>query len=148
MDSIDKQLLNIIQSDFPLSSRPFDVLADDLGVTEDEAIARVRTLVESGLIRRIGASFDTRKLGHKSLLIAAKVPPERLAEVAATVSTYPEVTHNYGREHEYNLWFTLICRDGGELERVLSEIETKTGISDMRRLPASRLFKIKVEFDI
>lgn len=147
MDATDRQLLNIAQSNFPISSRPFRALAESMGISEEEVLGHVRRLAESGVIRKIGPSFDTRKLGHKSLLIAAKVSPERLEQVAAIVSEYQEVTHNYGREHEYNLWFTLICKDESELERVLKEIESRTGVSDMHRLPAERLFKIKVEFD-
>lgn len=147
MDELDKGLLNIIQTDFPISPSPYQVLGERLGIGEDEALARVRALVESGVIRKIGPSFDTRKLGHVSTLVAAKVPAERLEEVAGIVSSFPQVTHNYGRDFEYNLWFTLICRDIAEMERVLEEIKARTGVSDMHELPAKRMFKIKVEFE-
>jgi len=147
MDDLDRRLLNIIQSDFPIVSRPYAALGEALGVSEDEAFARTKKLVESGVIRRIGPAFDTRKLGHSSVLVAAKVPTDRLAEVAEIVSSFPQVTHNYGRDHEYNLWFTLICRDESEIESLVSRIRTETGVSDMHILPAERLFKLRVEFE-
>ena len=146
MDNLDKQLLNILQTDFPISPHPYRVLGERLGVSEDEALTRVHTLMESGIIRKIGPSFDTRKLGHTSALAAARVPPERLQEVADIVSSFSQVTHNYGRDFEYNLWFTLICADTQEMEQVLDEIKSRTGISDMHLLPAERMFKIKVNF--
>jgi siroheme decarboxylase len=147
MDDTDKQLLNIIQTDFPICSRPYAELGRRLTISEDEAFARVRAMVESGVIRRLGAAFDTRKLGHTSTLVAARVPEDRLREVADVVSSYPQVTHNYGRSHEYNLWFTIIARDSAEIERVMAEIEARTGVSDMHILPAERMFKLRVEFE-
>ena len=147
MDELDNRLLNIIQTDFPISSYPYRALGERLGIGEAEALERVRALVESGIIRRIGPSFDSRKLGHVSTLVAAKVPAERLEEVAEIVSSYPQVTHNYGRSFEYNLWFTLICRDAAEIERVVTEIKARTGISDMHVLPAEQVFKLRVDFE-
>ena len=148
MDELDGHLLNIIQSDFPISPRPYQVLAEHLGISEDEALERVRALVESGIVRRIGPSFDSRKLGHVSTLVAAKVPPGRLEEVAGIVSSFPQVTHNYGRDFEYNLWFTIIARDEAEIGCTLGRIKAETGISEMHELPARRMFKIRVEFEL
>ena len=147
MDDLDRDLLNTIQTDFPLDPRPYRVLGERLGIPEAEALARVQALAESGVIRRIGPSFDSRKLGHVSTLVAMKVPPDRLDEVAALISSYPQVTHNYGREHEYNLWFTLVCPSRGEIDRIASEISERTGIGDLHLLPAERMFKIRVEFE-
>lgn len=140
-------MLNTIQSDFPICSRPFGALGERLGTTESEALDRVRRLVESGIIRKLGPTFDTRKLGHVSTLVAAKVPAERLDEVAGIISTFPQVTHNYSRRFEYNLWFTLVCGDAEQLDRTLAEIRSRTGVEDMQSLPAERQFKVKVEFD-
>jgi len=148
MDEIDKRLLNIVQTDFPIARRPYEVLSGRLGISEQEALGRVRALAESGVIRRIGPSFDSRRLGHVSTLVAARVPKERLDEVAGLVSSFPEVTHNYGREFDYNLWFTLICESEARLGAVLEAIKSRTGLSDMRSLPAVRTFKIRVEFEL
>ncbi len=147
MDSVDRDLLNMIQTDFPLDPRPYRVLGEQLGITEDEALSRVKVLAGSGVIRRIGPSFDSRRLGYASTLAAVKVPPERLEEVAALVSSYPQVTHNYGRDHEYNLWFTLVCPNRQEIERIAEEIVERAGVGGLRLLPADRMFKIRVEFE-
>ena len=145
IDEIDKSLLNIIQSDFPVTPGP--ALGEALGITEDDALNRVSALVDGGVIRKIGPSFNTRKLGYTSTLVAAKVPPERLEEVAGIVSSFPEVTHNYGRDFDYNLWFALVCAGESQLERTLERIKSETGVADMRSLPSERMFKIKVEFE-
>lgn len=118
-----------------------------MGITEDEVLERVRNLSKTDVIRKIGASFDSRRLGHTSALVAAKVPAERLEKAADIISSFPHVTHNYGRDFEYNLWFTLVCRDADELGRALDEIKAKTGISDFHILPAEKIFKIKVDFE-
>lgn len=147
MDETDRRLLNLIQAGFPLEDRPYDVIGGQLGISAEEALSRVRALVDSGVIRRIGPSFDSRKLGHVSALVAARVPPDRLKEIARAVSEYPEVTHNYGREHDYNLWFTLVCRDQARLEAVVERIKADTGVRDMHVLPAERTFKIRVDLE-
>lgn len=148
MDEIDKQLLNIAQTDFPIARRPYKLLGERLGIGEQEALRRVRRLLRSGVIRRIGPSFDSKKLGYVSTLVAAKVPEDRLDEVAAIVGSYPEVTHNYARDHEYNLWFTLICESEHRLRDVLDEIELRTGVAEMHSLPAEQTFKLKVDFEL
>lgn len=147
MDQIDRNLLNIIQSDFPIDVRPYDVLANRLGISADEALRRVSELFDAGVIRKIGPSFDTRKLGHVNTLVAAKVDHDRLEEVAIIVSAYPEVTHNYGRNFDYNLWFTLVCESREQMDALIEEIESISGIADLRILPAERTFKIKVGFE-
>jgi len=147
MDALDRELLNIIQTDFPLDPTPYRTLGERLGIPESETLARVRGLVESGVIRRIGPSFDARRLGYVSTLVAMKVPSQRLDEVAELVGSYREVTHNYGRDHEYNLWFTLVCPGQAEIERIAGEIKSRTGITDLHLLPAERMFKIRVDFE-
>lgn len=147
VDRTDRQILNIIQSDFPLDPRPYAVLSERLGITEPEILDRVRCLLATGIIRKIGASFDTRRLGHTSILVAAKVPSNRLKEVADIVSSFPEVTHNYGRDAEYNLWFAVVSGNSSALDETLRQIQSATGIPDMHPLPAEKMFKIKVEFE-
>lgn len=146
VDNIDRSILNIIQGDFPLDPRPYAVLGERLGITESEALSRVRGLTEEKVIRKIGASFNTRRLGHASCLVAAKVPSNRLEEVASIVSSFAEVTHNYGRESDYNLWFTLVCESDAQMDGVLEKIKAATGVGEMHKLPAEKMFKIKVEF--
>ncbi len=145
---LDRELLNLLQSDFPLTGRPFAALGERLGLGEEEVMSRVAALKESGIIRRIGGIFDSGKLGFTSTLVALQVEEGKLREVAAAVSAYAGVTHNYRREHEFNLWFTLVTSSAEERERTLKEIEALPGVRALRNLPALRLFKIGVNFDM
>jgi DNA-binding Lrp family transcriptional regulator len=148
MDSIDKKLLNRIQSDFPVTPQPFQVLGEELGLSEDEIIERIQSLRERKIIRRLGGVFDSKKLGYHSTLIAMHVPPEKIEETAHIVSSYDGVTHNYEREDKFNLWFTLIAESEEKIEEIIAEIRQRTGVSDILNLPAIRLYKIKVNFDL
>jgi len=148
MDELDKKIVTAIQGGLPAEERPFDALAGQLGIQPDEMLARVRRLAGDGLIRRLGPVFDSRSLGYMSTLVAARIPPERLAEVAARVARLPGVTHNYERRHAYNLWFTLTCPSAQELERTLAGLRKETGIPDFHNLPALAVYKIRVQFDL
>lgn len=145
MDDFDKRILDIIQSDFPLESRPYAVVGERLGLTEAEVLARVRALRQSGVIRRTGANFDSRRLGWRSTLCAARVPEDRLEAFVAEVNKHPGVTHNYLREHEFNVWFAYIGPSWENVESTLAGITEKTGIPILN-LPATKMFKIKVDF--
>jgi DNA-binding Lrp family transcriptional regulator len=148
VDSIDKKILNIIQKDFPVVAEPFKVVAEKLGLGEDEVLRRIKNLKDEGIIRRIGAVFDTRKLGFVSTLCAARVPEEKLKSFVEVVNSYAGVTHNYRRSHEYNVWFTFIAPDEETLKRSLSEIQDKTGITDVVSMSAARTFKIDATFEL
>ncbi len=145
IDSIDKQLLDIIQTDFPIHARPYEVLGQRLDITEAEALARVRALKEAKIIRRLGANFQSSKLGFRSTLCAAKVPEEKLQNFVELVNAYKQVTHNYLREHKYNVWFTFIGSSWDEVTSSLAQITKETGI-EILNLPATKLFKIRVDF--
>lgn len=145
MDTMDKRILDVIQSDFPLASRPYAEIGSRLGLSEQDVLQRVRSLRENGVIRRIGANFHSRMLGWKSTLCAASVPEEKFDDFVSVVNTYPGVTHNYLRKHSYNVWFTYIGPSWEEIERDLEEISRSTGIKVLN-LPARRMFKIKVDF--
>lgn len=146
MDPIDKKILDTIQTGFPVDVEPFKVLGEQIGIGEDEVLERIRKLKETGIIRRIGAIFDTRKLGFASTLCAARVSEEKLKEFVEIVNSCPGVTHNYRRNHEYNVWFTLIASTEEELKKTLTEISEKTGIADMLDMPVKRKFKIDASF--
>jgi DNA-binding Lrp family transcriptional regulator len=147
VDAIDHKILNMIQAAFPLEAEPYQWIGEQTGVTQEEAFNRVRILKESGIIRRIGAVFDPKKLGFVSTLCAARVPVEKLKGFVAHVNAYPGVTHNYRRNHDYNVWFTFIAATEDELNRFLDEIREKTGIADIISLRAVRTFKINARFD-
>ena len=146
MDCIDEKILKRIERQFPISSCPYRDLARELTLTEEEVISRISRLKEKGIILRIGAFFDSEKLGLKSTLIAMKVPQPRLQEVARMVNHYPGVTHNYRREHEFNLWFVLMGKNRKEIDEILSKIKDQTGINDILNLPKKQLFKLKLNF--
>ncbi len=141
----DKQILDIIQTDFPLDPRPYAVIGKKVGLTEAETLSRVRALKQKGVIRRIGANFQSKKLGWHSTLCAACVPEEKLEEFVAEVNSHPGVTHNYLRRHKQNVWFTYIGPSRESVRDSLLEISRKTGI-EILNLPAKNMFKIKVDF--
>jgi siroheme decarboxylase len=147
MDEIDKKLLNLLQREFPLVLEPYTALAGSLGISELEVMDRVDALLKRNILRKIGASVAPRTVGRTTTLVAASVMPDKLDDVATAVSAYPEVTHNYGREHEFNLWFTLVCRDRGEIGRICGEVKQMDGVLSLLELPATHLFKLDVFFD-
>ena len=147
LDALDRRLLDIIQTDFPLAPRPYAVLGDKLGISEQEALERVRALKKKKIIRRLGANFQSAKLGFRSTLCAAKVPEDKLEAFIADVNARPGVTHNYLRNHAYNVWFTLIGPSWEEVCATLEEITRRTGIA-LLNLPAARLYKIRVDFQM
>ena len=148
MDEIDLRLLAMVQEEFPLAKRPFQVLGEALGISEAEALVRLERLKCDGLVRRIGPIMDLRKLGYSGVLVAMKVPEEKADEVSEIVNEYEEVSHNYLRPNEtgYNLWFTISAKEQRILE-ALDEIKLKTGMKPLV-LPTIRIFKIGVKFDI
>lgn len=147
MDKLDRDILNRIQSNFPITSRPFEVLGEIFGITEAEMIEKVKRLKSKGYIRRFGASFDSRKLGFTSTLCAAKVPLEKIEGFVEALHSYRGITHNYRREHEYNIWFTFIGDSKEEIRENLVSISKKTGIRDILNLPSREVFKVNVEFE-
>jgi DNA-binding Lrp family transcriptional regulator len=147
MTQIDKRILNEIQRDFPVCQRPFKTLAERLNLSEDEVFNRVCSLKERGIIRRVGASFDSRKLGWTSTLVAMKIPALLLEKTQDLLNQYDEITHAYLRDDEYNLWFTVIAPSKEWISSILSEIQKKTGISEMFDLPAVKRFKVEAIFN-
>jgi DNA-binding Lrp family transcriptional regulator len=144
---LERQILDRIQCDFPLRTDPYAELAADANCTIEEAHETVIKLREGGIIRRIGGSFVAAKLGYVSTLVAATVDPDRLEETAAAVSSYPEVTHNYERNHSYNLWFTITAASRKRMEQIANELRMSPGVSALHLLPALKTFKIKVNFN-
>jgi DNA-binding Lrp family transcriptional regulator len=148
MDEVDKKILNEIQSDFPVVSRPYYQVAKRLSLSEAQVIERIKALKGEGVIRRIGANFSSGRLGFTSILCAAKVRKEEMDHFVDVVNEYSGVTHNYLREHEYNIWFTFIARDMKYINHALRKISDATGVKDILNLPAIKTFKIKVDFEV
>ena len=148
LNELDKEILSIIQAHFPVSIRPFDVLAERLDADADEIIRSISRMRHSGVIRRLGAIFDSRSLGYVSTLVAAQISSGRMAEVAKAVNALPGVTHNYQREHAYNLWFTLTAKSDQQLQSILDMLRQDTGIAGFYILPALAVYKIRVDFQL
>jgi len=147
MDTIDKKILTLVNKSLPVDERPYGKIAETLGLAEQEVIERLRSMRAQGLIRRIGAVINPRRIGWHSTLCAMQIPEEKLDYYADTVNSYPEITHNYIRSGQPNCWFTLITPDKESSLRIISEIEQRMG-ERVLDLPARRVFKIKVAFDL
>lgn len=147
-DSVDKTILNLIQWDFPLARRPFAEIGRKLNISEEEALRRTKAIKETGIIRQINAIFDTRRLGYKSALVAMSIKPEKLERVADEINKHPGVSHNYERDHEYNLWFTIAVTPDGSIQRDLENFAKLGGVIKYRILPTLKLFKIGVRLDM
>jgi siroheme decarboxylase len=148
IDSLDKQLLNEIQWQFPLVDRPFLEISKRYNISEEEVLERIKLLKRIGLIRQINAIFDTRRLGYKSTLVAFSVSQEKLDQVANKVNSHPGVSHNYERNHEYNMWFTLAVPPFGDMKRDLEHMASLDGVMKYRVLPTLKLYKIGVKLDV
>jgi len=148
IDAVDQELLNQVQADFPVEHAPFARLAERLGVTEAEAIERTRRLRERRVIRQVSAIFDTRSLGYQSTLVAMRFAPDQLERGAAIINEHPGVSHNYRRNHEFNLWFTLATPPGGDIDATLQKLHELSGAVVTRKLQTLKLFKIGVKLDM
>jgi siroheme decarboxylase len=148
IDPLDKQLLNDIQWTFPLSDRPYLEIAEKHRLSEEDVMRRISLMKRSGLIRQINAIFDTRKLGYKSALVAFAVEKKKLDSVAQEVNKHPGVSHNYERDHEFNMWFTLAVPPDGDLKKDLEQMASLEGVIKFRLLPTLKLYKIGVKLDM
>lgn len=148
MDKLDKQIVTLIQSGFPVSERPYADIGEKVGISEEEVIERIKAIKESGEIRRMGASFDSRKLGYSSTLCAVHVPTEKMEAAIEAVNSYHNITHNYERNHYYNMWFTVIAPSRERIGEILHDIEEKADVGPIINLPATRLFKIQVDLPV
>jgi DNA-binding Lrp family transcriptional regulator len=148
IDLFDKQLLNDIQWVFPLVDRPYLEISKRHNMSEDEVMRRIAYMKDMGLIRQINAIFDTRRLGYKSALVAFAVMPDKLESVANEVNKHPGVSHNYERNHDFNMWFTLAVPPYGEMKRDLDRLASLDGVIKYRLLPTLKLYKIGVRLDM
>jgi len=148
LDEMEKKLLNDIQWVFPLADRPYLEIAKNYGISEDEVMRRISGLKGAGLIRQINAIFDTRRLGYKSALIAFAVAPEKLDAVAEKINEHPGVSHNYERNHEYNMWFTLAVPPDSDMKDELDRMSALDGVVKYRLLPTLKMYKIGVKLDM
>jgi len=146
--NLDKRILDMLQQNIPFVKEPWRDLAERLGIEEGLLLERIKHLKAKGLIRRIAATFDPEKAGFVSTLIAAKVSPQRVDNVAASLNKFDEITHNYKRDSEYNLWCAAVAPDKSRIENIMRALKEDKDVDSAIELPATRLFKIKVEFSL
>jgi siroheme decarboxylase len=150
LDEVDRKLLNLMQGSFPIAQRPYLRVAELGAITEHEAMRRVQHLLEKRIIRQVTPIFDTRALGYSSMLVAAKVDPDHPHRAAAVINEHPGVSHNYLRNHEFNLWFTIATEPDSKLglEGTLDVLAREAGAESVRQLPTLRLFKIRMDLEM
>jgi siroheme decarboxylase len=150
LDELDKRLLNLLQGSFPIAPRPYEHVAGIAGVPEDEVLARTKRLLDERIIREVTPIFDTRVLGYSSMLVAAKVDPENPWRAAKVINSHPGVSHNYLRDHDFNIWFTIATEPGSALglDGTLDVLQRLTGAESVRQLPTLRLFKIRMDLEM
>jgi DNA-binding Lrp family transcriptional regulator len=150
LDEVDKKLLNLMQGSFELCRQPFAHVAGLAGVSSDEVMGRVQRLLDKRIIREITPIFDTRALGYQSMLVAAKVDSEHPHRAAKIINSHPGVTHNYLRNHDFNLWFTIATEPGSKLglQGTLDVLAAETGAQSIRQLPTLKLFKIRMDLEM
>jgi DNA-binding Lrp family transcriptional regulator len=150
LDELDKRLLNLLQGGFPLAERPYTAVAEAAGLEEAEVLRRTRRLLDERIIREVTPIFDTRVLGYRSMLVAAKVDAENPWRAAKIINSHPGVSHNYLRNHDFNIWFTIAVEPGSRLglEGTLDVLERLTGAESIRQLPTLRLFKIRMDLEM
>jgi DNA-binding Lrp family transcriptional regulator len=148
MDELDRRIIGELQENFPVEADPYGIMAKNLGIGVEEMWKRVLALVESGVIRRIGFSIDSRKMGYASTLAAIRVSPERVEEASMLIAAYPQITHSYLRDDAFNIWFTVIAEDKKQISAILDDIRLRLGLSDedMMDLPVKKLFKLDARF--
>ncbi len=150
MDEMDKRILELLQNTFPLSERPYEVLANKLGISCEVLLERVRELIADGVIRRMGASFDSSKLGFCSTLVGVSVKPEQLEKAVEVINRFSEVTHNYLRRDEFNIWFAVVAENSERVAHIIEQIRCELSLENSRvlNLPAKRMFKLDTCFDV
>lgn len=143
ISTLERKILNCIQGDMPLVSQPFRILSKRLGVEEDEFLKQIRRFKKNGVIRNLSAHLNHRKLGFTSTLIALKVPLNKVDSLAKKIIRYPEVTHCYLRQGEYNLWLVFICSEKEKLRKFLGRLTVALGRQNILNLETKRQFKLK-----
>ncbi|TFG44819.1 MAG: Lrp/AsnC family transcriptional regulator [Candidatus Brocadiia bacterium] len=148
MDELDSTIIEVLQNDFPIAEKPFEIIAGKLGISCNDLWSRIEQLTKEGVIRRIGVSLDSRKLGYHSTLAAVSVKQDLVEKAAEIIGRFPQVTHSYLREDTFNIWFTIIAEDQQQIESILEQIRTALSLDEtgVLNLPVKRLFKLDARF--
>ncbi len=147
-DETSRRLLELLQEAFPLVEQPYEALGSQLGLSEAETLQRLAEAQDAGVIRQICAIYDTKALGYSSALVAMRMPEDRLVDGAAVINAHPGVSHNYRRNHDFNMWFTVAMPPGHDLGTVIDRLHDLAGSESTRPMPTLNLFKIGVTLDM
>lgn len=147
LDDLDRELLNRIQEEVPLVKRPFRALADEYGITEEEMLSRVQRMRDLGIVRRLGPILNYPAWGMSGVLVAAKLNPDRLEDARSAMQERPEITHAYLRDHDWNLWFTVIAENEAARDAIIERVRERAGLAEVRKLPQLKSFKLGVRFE-
>jgi siroheme decarboxylase len=150
LTELDRKLLNLMQGSFPLEPRPYAAVAREAGISEEQVLADVQRLLKDRIIRQVTPIYDTRALGYGSMLVAAKVDPEHPWRAAKIINSHPGVSHNYLRNHDFNMWFTIAVEEDSTLglQGTLDVLQELTGAESIRQLPTLKLFKIRMDLEM
>jgi DNA-binding Lrp family transcriptional regulator len=148
VNDIQKQIIQKLQTEFPLEPRPFDIIAQKLGISLDELFAEIQQLIDAGVIRRLGVSLDSNKLGYRSILAAIAVPEDRIQDASERIHCFSEITHSYLRSDPFNIWFTIIAPSDERIAAILDALRNSLNLkpSEVLHLPMKRLFKLDARF--
>jgi len=144
----ERKLLNRVQKDLPIVEQPFKAIADELGTSEDKVLDTIKHLKRKRIIRRFGGIFSSRKLGCYTTLVAGIVPEDKIDDAVKIINGYDEVTHNYMRNHRYNIWFTIIAGSKNRARQIIREIKRRTGIRAFREIPSERFYKLDLQLSL
>jgi len=147
-NALDRRILNRLQEDIPFKKRPWKIMAGELGIKEEGLIEKIAFFKKNGVIRRISAVFSPRKINYSSTLVAVKTAPGSIEDTAKKINSYTEVTHNYRRGGEYDLWFTLVGKNRKRIDYILRQVQKNKDIEKLSEFPAIKLFKIDVKFPV
>lgn len=147
MDKQDKAIINVLQDDFPICDAPYQEVAERLGIGVDELLQRLESLLQTGVLSRFGPMFHAEKMGGGLTLAAMQVPEQRFDEVAEMVNAFPEVAHNYARQHRFNMWFVLATESPEQIQRILQEISEKTGLK-VYDMPKKKEYFVGLRFPV
>jgi DNA-binding Lrp family transcriptional regulator len=148
LDELDRRILNRIQEEVPLDPRPFRVLGKEFGLAEDQMIARVKRMWDLGIVRRLGPIINYHAWDMSGVLIASKLDESRIEDARQAVAEHPEITHAYLRDHEWNLWFTVIAENEAAMDAIIAKVIERTGLRDVKKLPQKKSFKLGVKFEV
>ncbi|HEX3019287.1 MAG TPA: Lrp/AsnC family transcriptional regulator [Chitinispirillaceae bacterium] len=148
MDKLEKDLLNMVQNDFPLSTHPFQVISEKLGISEEHCIDILKKFSDSGVLRSIRAVINWNRIGYFTILIGIKVDPTHISEIAEELQHIDEITHNYSRAGQFNLWFTLIYKSTKEKDALIEHLLNKQGVIDIKEFPTEKTYKIGLKLDV